>query len=145
MSILTPNWPQLGPKLAPCWRPKSIKNRSWRPGPFPWNLQDRSKSDFLDFGSIFDRFWIDFCSIWDGFCIAFWLFSLSCDSFFCKLRRGAGGRGEALRLIYERGLKRNSQMLRVNDNLKICDQQAARFQRSAEPPLGGPESTLVFR
>ena len=97
MSILMPNWPQLGPKLAPCWRPKSIKNRSWRPGPFPWNLQDRSKSDFLDFGSIFDRFWIDFCSILDEFCIAFWLFSLSCDSFFCKLRRGAGGRGEALR------------------------------------------------
>ena len=97
MSTLIPNWPQLGPKLAPCWRPKSIKNRSWRPGPFPCNLQDRSKSDFLYFGSIFDRFWIDFCSILDEFCSAFWLFSLSCDSFFCKLRRGAGGRGEALR------------------------------------------------
>ena len=71
MSILRPTWPQLGPKLAPSWRPKSIKNRSWRPGPFPWSLQDRSKSDFIYFVSIFYLFLIDFVSIFDRFWIIF--------------------------------------------------------------------------
>ena len=69
---LRPTWTQLGPKLAPCWRPKSIKNRSWRPRPFQWNLQDRSNSYFIDLSSILDRyfsidfgshFWIHFRSI----------------------------------------------------------------------------------
>ena len=57
---MSPTWPQLGPKLGPCWRPKSIKNWSWRHRPFQWNLQDRSQSDVIYLGSIFHRFWIDF-------------------------------------------------------------------------------------
>ena len=42
-SIFNPTWPQHGPKLAPSWGPRSIKNRSW--AGFGANFGSKTRQD----------------------------------------------------------------------------------------------------
>ena len=86
MSILTPNWPQLGPKLTQV----GVQNRSkialGGPDPSPGTSRTARNQIFSDldqfligFGSIFVRFWMNFAALFGCFLYPAILFSVSLE------------------------------------------------------------------